>query len=135
MISAARTPVCLLLAGITAYACLPTDVCGCPPSTFVAVLYGRVADPAGVPVPGVGIVPELSGPGCAGEVDRLDIGGSGVDGRYRVYLRAVTEPLPGACLRARVCGERVGSWSQRPSRLRCASAWTRRWTVPASISF
>jgi hypothetical protein len=75
-------------------------VCGCiTPSR--AVVYGRVANPAGAGVPGAAVHTGLGFPRCEpGMIREIGSTRTEADGRYRLELRTLEPLRPEGCLRA-----------------------------------
>lgn len=78
----------------------PAGTCACPPARSEAVIYGRVTDAAGAPVPGARVAALLGTAGCAESMGVIGEGTAIADGRYRAHIFALSQPRPGECLRA-----------------------------------
>jgi hypothetical protein len=76
----------------------PLMTCACSPVPPMAVLYGRVTDAAGNPVPNATVRAQNGPPGCQPFANDAGAAGTDADGRYRAEIYGPGGPVE--CLRA-----------------------------------
>jgi hypothetical protein len=96
-----RPHVVLLAAALAACADGIVVQCDCVAPPALAVIYGRVTDPAGAPAPGARVRAEYALAGCEQVLEPVAEVQAGADGRYRAQLAVYFgDPAGPHCLRA-----------------------------------
>jgi hypothetical protein len=96
-----RPRIVLLTAALAACADGVVIQCDCVAPPALAVIYGRVTDPAGAPAPGARVKAEYAVAGCEQLREPVAEVEAGADGRYRAEVAVrFNDPSAPHCLRA-----------------------------------